>query len=215
MKTILCFGDSNTWGFIPGSGQRYDKHTRWPGVLQDTLGPEYQVIENGLNARHSAFDSPFKPFLNGMKDLPSVLWSQKPIDVLVISLGTNDLKWYTAAQAANGVAQLVSYALNMDLRYPSSMPVFTGAPKVLVISPIEVSAQVEAVNPDSDLVHAHDQSLLFPHYFQRMCAEWGVTMLDAQQIAQPSDVDGIHMAPESHCALGVAVADVVQSMLEA
>lgn len=213
MKNILCYGDSNTWGYIPGSGKRYDEHTRWTGVLQDSLGAEYRVIENGLNARYSVFDSPIKPFLNGLRDLPAALWSQKPLDALVISLGNNDLKHWTAAQAAAGVGELVSCAMNMDLRYPSSTPVFTGAPKILVISPILVSSELEKINPDDELAHAYEQSLLFPKYFAKMCAEWGQPMLDAQLYAQPSEEDGVHMTPAGHCVIGVMVAEKLLEML--
>lgn len=213
MKHILCFGDSNTWGYIPGQGVRYDEHTRWTGVLADALGPEYCIHEDGLNARLSCFDSPMKPFLNGLQTLPGVLWAQKPLDLVIISLGTNDLKTHTAAQSAGGVANLIGYAMTMDARYPASQPVFTGGPKVLVISPIQVGVALPEVAPDDELAGAHEQSLLFPEKFAAMCAAYGVPMLDAQQIAEPSPIDCVHMSPEGHHALGLAVAAQVRALL--
>ena len=212
MKHVLCFGDSNTWGYIPGQGRRYDEHTRWTGVLAQALGPDWCVHEDGLNARTTVHDSPFKPFLNGLAALPVALWAQKPIDVLVLSLGTNDLKTHTAAQAAAGVASLVTCAQTMDARYPSGQPVFTNGPKILVISPIAVGEGLEVMNPDDELGGKYAQSLLFPEKFAAMCAGLGVELLDAQQYAQPSASDGVHMTPEGHRALGLAVAGRVRDM---
>lgn len=215
MRHVLCFGDSNTWGLVPGKGKRYDEQTRWTGVLAELLGPEWRVHEDGLNARTSVVPSPFKPFLNGVEALPIALWAQKPLDVLVISLGTNDLKTNTARQAATGVARLVSYAKGMDTLYPSGTPVFRGGmPRILVISPIAIGKNIRQVNPNSDLAGAHAESLLLPAAFREVVGPLGVTVLDAQQVAEPSPVDGIHMEPESHRALGQAVADAVRALAE-
>ena len=107
MKRILCYGDSNTWGYTPITGVRYDEHTRWTGRLQDVLGEDYCVQEEGLNARTSAFDDPFKPYLNGKDMLEGILVSAKPLDVLVISLGTNDLKFTAAEGSRDGLARIL------------------------------------------------------------------------------------------------------------
>lgn len=215
MRHILCFGDSNTWGFVPGSGTRYDEHTRWTGVLGDLLGEDWRVHEDGLNARTSVFPSPFKPFLNGMDALPIALWAQKPLDVLVISLGTNDLKTNTACQAASGVARLVAYAKAMDTLYPSATPVFRDRkPRILVISPIAIGENPKGTNPYSDLAGKRAESLTFPAAFASVVAPLGVTLLDAQKYAEPSPVDCVHMSPESHRALAQAVADAVRAMMD-
>lgn len=214
MRHVLCFGDSNTWGFIPGEGRRYDERTRWTGVLAEALGNEWRVHEDGLNARTSVFPSVFKPFLNGKDALQVALWAQKPIDVLVIFLGTNDLKAHTAAQSANGVGTLVHLAQQMDIRYPSSEPVFANGPKILVISPIEIGDQLPEVDPTDELGGKHEESRKFPALFRAMCDETGAMMLAAQTIAKPSPVDCVHMTPESHRALGLAVAEAVRKLTE-
>lgn len=213
MKHILCYGDSNTWGYIAGQGTRYDERTRWTGVLAEALGEGYCIHEDGLNARTTVFDSPYKPFLNGLASLPASLWAQKPIDLLIISLGTNDLKEHTASQAANGAGALVSYAQSMDTLYPSGTPVFRNGPRILVISPILVGEDLPNVNPDDELAGAYAQSLLFPEKYAAMCAARGVDMLDAQKLAQPSPVDCVHMTPDGHRALGLAVAAWVRTHL--
>ena len=66
MKNILCYGDSNTWGFIPVEGERYPRSIRWPGAMQALLGEGYHVMECGLNGRTSAYDNPYAPMMNGM-----------------------------------------------------------------------------------------------------------------------------------------------------
>lgn len=213
MKHILCYGDSNTWGYIPGVCRRYDEHTRWTGVLADALGPGYVIHEDGMNARTTAFDSPLKPFLNGLSMLPGVLWAQKPLDLLILSLGTNDLKEHGAVQSAGGLDQLIACAQSMDFIYPSSEPVFRGAPKILVVSPIAVGEGLETLDPDDELGGRHAESLRFPEKFAAVCADRGVPMLNAQQIAQPSTIDCVHMTAEGHRALGLAIASRVRELL--
>lgn len=213
MKHILCFGDSNTWGYMPGLGSRYPENVRWTGVLAEALGADYRIHEDGLNARFSCFDSPFKPFLNGLETLPGVLWAQKPLDLLIISLGTNDLKQHTALEAAMGVEELVAYAQTMDARYPSNTPVFTDGPKILVISPIAIGDTLAQVDPTDELAGRHEESWRFPAVFAGMCRARGVDVLDAQTIAEPSPIDCVHMSPESHRALGLAVAERVRVLL--
>jgi len=87
-KTIVCFGDSNTWGFDPASGERFPADVRWPGVLRAQLGGGYQVIEEGLNGRTTTVDDPLQPHRNGLTYLPPCLESHKPLDLVTIMLGT-------------------------------------------------------------------------------------------------------------------------------
>ena len=91
-KTILCFGDSNTWGFPPDCGARYDRKTRWPGVLQDALGDACYVIEEGLPGRNTVWDDPVEGGKNGLKQLVPIIHSHMPLDLVIIMLGTNDFK---------------------------------------------------------------------------------------------------------------------------
>ena len=213
MKDVLCFGDSNTWGFVPGRGVRYDEHTRWTGVLQDALGASWRVHEDGVNGRTSCFDDAVKPFLNGRRALPAALVGQKPIDVLVLSLGTNDLKGHTARQAAMGVAQLVRDALAFDVLYPSKQPVFKGEKHMIVLSPIQVWQGLEELNPSDQLAAAHAESCRFPEVFHEVMAGFPVTLLDAQQLAAPSHVDGVHMEAEGHRAIGLKMAQILSSLV--
>ena len=92
MKKVLCYGDSNTWGYIPGSGGRFVYSLRWTGVLQISLGPEYQIFEEGLNGRTTGSEDPEESGRNGARSLASIMEQYKPLDLIIIMLGTNDLK---------------------------------------------------------------------------------------------------------------------------
>ena len=92
MKTILCFGDSNTWGYNPENRQRFGPEERWTGILRNSLGEDYRVIEEGLNGRTTLWDDPIEGFKNGLDYLMPCLESHRPFDLITIMLGTNDLK---------------------------------------------------------------------------------------------------------------------------
>ena len=96
MKTILCYGDSNTWGCIPLTGahppRRYGPAQRWPGVLRRELGNGFWIVEEGLNGRTTVWDDPLEPFRSGKELLVPCLLTHQPIDLVIVMLGTNDLK---------------------------------------------------------------------------------------------------------------------------
>jgi lysophospholipase L1-like esterase len=91
-KSVLCFGDSITWGYVPLTAGRLLRAERWPGILQKSLGESYYVIKEGLNGRASVFDEPFRDGRNARTTLLAVLESHAPLDLLIIMLGTNDLR---------------------------------------------------------------------------------------------------------------------------
>ena len=93
-KRLLCYGDSNTWGYIPGSAGRYTFNQRWPGVLQNELVGRARVFEDGLSGRTTIYDDPFEKNLNGEKHLLAALKRCTPLDLVILMLGTNDLKSY-------------------------------------------------------------------------------------------------------------------------
>ena len=127
MKTIICFGDSNTYGRDPVNKGRLDKKTRWPGVLQDTLGAEYDVIEEGLNGRTTVWDDPVRggPKRNGSLYLLPCLESHAPINLLVMMLGTNDLKArfaVTPYDIGESMGALIEIAQNSQCGWNGNRP---------------------------------------------------------------------------------------------
>lgn len=211
MKHILCFGDSNTWGYTPGTGVRYPADVRWTGVLQNALGGEYRVIEDGMNARTSVYPDPWSPWRLGADALPVSLIAQKPLDLLILSLGTNDLKFTDAFGAAKGAEALISLARTVQNR-PESSLVFPHGLKVLLVSPIELHEKI-AQDEFSTLRNGVEESRRFAKYFAHVAQAQGVAFFDAATVAVPSAVDGVHMEIDSHLALGNALADCVRNIL--
>ena len=92
MPTVLAFGNSNTWGSIPGQDARMAPDVRWPGVMARALGTSFEIIEEGLRGRTTVFDDPEEPGRNGLVYFAPCLFSHAPLDLVVISLGCNDTK---------------------------------------------------------------------------------------------------------------------------
>lgn len=213
MRRILCYGDSNTWGYIPASGERYAPEVRWTGVAQRLLGSGYTLIEAGMNGRTTAYENPLSPGRNGLTYLLPCLISQKPLDMAVVMLGTNDLRWTDGYGAADGARTLVKQ-IRLYSHLEESTPIFVNGPKVLLVAPILAH---ECIN-GRDVVerrHAYPQkSRDFARAYEAVAKELGVAFLDAALYAQPSEKDGIHMGPEAHLALGQAMAQAIRKMME-
>ncbi len=207
-KVVVCFGDSNTWGAKADGSGRFEPDVRWTGVLQAKLGPEYKVIEEGLNGRTTNIDDTIEEDRNGRRHLPSLLESHRPFDLIVIMLGTNDLKARNNRAAAD-IAQ--SAAKLADLSRKSMCGVDGGAPKVLLMAP---PAAVEAGHGlDSLFTGAVEKSKQFPEHYAFWADAVGADFLDASSVIVSSPVDGIHFEPEDHAKLGIAVAEKVRAIL--
>jgi lysophospholipase L1-like esterase len=208
-KTILCYGDSNTWGWNPVSQGRYARHERWPGVLRQELGEGYLVIEEGLNGRTTVWDDPIEGYRNGKEYLVPCLESHKPIDLVIIMLGTNDLKMrfhVPACDIAAGAGVLV------EIVAKSQTGPGDGAPQVLLVAPPPIAGL-------SDFAEMFEggttKSRGLSDAFRLVAEEQGCALLDAAQVIISSDVDGIHLDPSEHRKLGKAVAARVRQLLEA
>ena len=213
MKHILCYGDSNTWGFQPGFGGRYPRPRRWTGVAEGLLGADYTFLENGLNGRTTDFDDPDLPYRNGCKGFAYAMVSQKPIDLLLLMLGTNDLKFTAAEGSRDGLARILEQALHPEVYFPSgSSPVYTGRPRVLLLSPIRVRPGTVFDRPCGGPADPAAESERFAPLLRALAQERGVDFLDAAEFAEASRLDGIHMGPEAHEALGRAVAAKVRAI---
>ena len=214
MKTILCYGDSNTWGFDPRTGGRYDHKTRWPMVLRGILNekaasledPDWWVVEEGQNGRTSCREDPVEGDRNGLRQLVPILESHKPIDVVAVMLGTNDLKPRFNPRAydiARGVQQVVK-AIQKSETGPGA-----AAPKVLVICP---PATVESPVFKRLFGNSIGLSKELPPLYRQMAVECAAAFLDAGRHIQSSTADGIHFDAEDHRKLALAVAEAVLSL---
>jgi lysophospholipase L1-like esterase len=210
--TILCYGDSNTWGQKPDRSGRYPANVRWTGTLQSLLGDSYDVIEEGLSSRTTDLEHK-KPGRNGKTYFVPCLLSHNPLDVVVIMLGTNDLKIEfdrgtadVAAAVGGLVDDVVAYAQNRQKHVP----------QVIIISPIhidETAEQFANLYPGNYDQAAAEKSRQLATDLSRMAEAKGCTFLDASTVAKAGS-DGIHMDEASHPALGKLVAETIKSQAD-
>lgn len=211
-KRILCYGDSNTWGYIPGSGLRYGDEIRWTGVCAARLGEEYRVLEEGLNGRTTVFENSVKPFMNGKAGLGYTLLAQKPIDLTVLMLGTNDLMYVDAYQTSRGADELVRYLLNADMIINSSQPIFPNGSKILLVSPPLIGKNIEQVEPENPRTSLPGESQRLANLYRHIAESRDVFFLDAAQYASVSPIDCVHLDAQSHIRLGEAIAEKISEI---
>ena len=207
MKTVLCYGDSNTWGYDPATRARYPPHVRWTGVLAARLGAEYRVIEEGLNGRTTRWDDPIELGRNGLASLRPCIDSHQPLDLIVIMLGTNDLKRRFDLSASD-IAQSAAALAAMAWRFAHG-PDGSHA-EVLLVAPPAVTTLTEF---DQMFDGAREKSRQFSHYY-RWAAGWlHLPFFDAVSVIVSSEKDGIHFDADEHRKLGEALADEVRRLV--
>jgi lysophospholipase L1-like esterase len=207
VKTVLCYGDSNTWGYEPASGERYPEDVRWPGVLARELGSGFKVIEEGLNARTTVRDDPVEEHKNGKDYLRPCLESHRPLDLVIVALGVNDLKarfFASASDAADGAGVLVSIAQRSGAG-PDGSP-----PAVLLVAPPQVGKLTDLAEM---FAGAEEKSKEVARQYRRVAEKHGCELLDAGELVRSSDRDGIHLEVDEHRKMGEAVAARVKEML--
>jgi lysophospholipase L1-like esterase len=209
MQTIVCFGDSNTFGHDPATEGRFAHDVRWPGVLRAALGPAYMVVEEGLGGRTTVWDDPVEGHMSGIAYMTPCLRSHRPIDLLVILLGTNDCKmrWNVPpSDIAYSVGRLV------DLALASGCGPEAGPPQVLLVAPPPI-ASVAGTRFEGMFAGAEAKSVQLGPLYAQVAAERGCAFLDAGQVIVSSPVDGIHFEAGEHRKLGEAVAGLVRMLL--
>ena len=207
MKTVLCFGDSNTWGYDPATQDRFPRDVRWTGVLAAALGPERQIIEEGLNGRTTVWDDPIEGYKNGHDYLAPCLETHRPIDLVILMLGTNDLKKRFSVSAFD-IAK--SAGVLVDVIAKSASGPNGKAPHVLLMAPPPVGALSEFAEMFEG---SQEKSLKLGMHYRRVAEERGCHFLDTGALIRSSDLDGIHFEPDEHRKLGETVAHEVRRIL--
>ena len=207
-KRIVCYGDSNTWGDNPFGEDRYPANVRWPGVLQDVLGSDHEVIEEGLCGRTFVAEDSNKRHRTGIKHLTSIIQSQEPIDVLVIMLGTNDIK-STYGLSANDIADHLKETI--ELAQEESEDKAGNTSTILVICPAAVAVPTDR-ELDERMKGAPKICPQLPSLYEKVAKESGCLFLDAGELVTLETTDGYHLAPEHHEMLGKEVAKIVRSV---
>ena len=214
MKAILCFGDSNTWGAKPLRTidiiERFDRGERWPGVLKRELGDDYEVIAEGLNGRTTVWEDPIEGYKNGSAYLIPCLDPHQPLDLVIIMLGTNDLK-VRQSVTPQDIALSAGVLVGMVQRHP--VLVAGGSrPLVLLIAP-------PPLHPDlPDFIEemfagGYQKSLNFSTHFAWVAEQYGCAFLDARDVIVSSPVDGIHLGRGEHEKLSQVVAGLAKMLL--
>ena len=217
-KHIVCFGDSNTHGYCadPGDcadgGIRFNESERWTRLLQEQLGGEYLVTEEGLSGRTTCFDDPIHEGLNGLDYIYPCLKSHEFVDLLIIMLGTNDTKdrfSSSAACIALGMTRLVKKAMATEC---------WGAhgPNILVIAPPPIGAgMLESPVADTMGFHCVEKSRDLARYYKEQCDLIDCHFLDAGALGcEFNQVDFMHLTKKGHATLAEGLAALVPQLVK-
>lgn len=211
-KRILCFGDSNTWGYMT-SGGRFDEETRWPMRLEKLLGPEYTVIEEGFNGRTCVFDDPIEGgYKSGLTYLPPCVMSHSPLDLVILMLGTNDLKKrfgmtaFTIGRRSHGAGQ-GRPAARHERRGPAAEDPHRRA---------AACGGKHDGNPPR--AHFGEDSIAVSRELgpelRRVAKLMRCEFLDAAPYGEVSRADAVHMTREGHLRLAKALCEKVLEILK-
>jgi lysophospholipase L1-like esterase len=208
VKSVVCYGDSNSWGYDPATQRRFGPDARWTGVVQRELGSGYRVIEEGLNGRTTNVDDPLQPDRNGMDYLPPCLESHQPFDLVTIMLGTNDLK-ARFNRSASDIAEGAAFLANLARLTPFGPD--GGAPNVLLIAPPPIATLTAFADM---FAGGQEKSRHLARHYQEY-AGWyaGVAFLNAGDVIVSSDLDGIHFDASEHEKLGRRVAELAKELI--
>ena len=196
MKKILCFGDSNTFGYMPFGVGRYDDNTRYPGVIRNN---GYEVIEDGVCGRTTIFED-YRPGLKGIDSIVNALKAK--YDVIIIMLGSNDYK-------KNNVRCLddINSALN---KFLDLVDKYKGDSKIILVSPAYLLSDIDKTDIEYDKL-SYEISLDAHKVYEDVSVERGYCFLDASKYTKIG-IDNCHFTKEDHYKLGMALVEVLNKM---
>ncbi len=213
MKKIVCFGDSNTYGYDPKTGGRYGEDVRWPKVLQKLLGDEYEIIEEGQNGRTIANDDPWEGGTKcGMDYVLPMLETKRP-DLLVIMLGTNDLKLKFALPPADIAGSMITMIMNIK----GYCEHYLACPdmKILIIAPPALSEPFSESYFDpffgGDTVVARSMELA--KWYEQVADQHDCYFLNATAQVTAGTADHLHLDPEGHAKMAELVKETILEIL--
>jgi lysophospholipase L1-like esterase len=205
-KTIICYGDSNTWGNVPDSDLRYPRSVRWPSVLQKLLDENYEVISEGLCGR-SLKSEIAKPEKNGITYILPCVLSHDPIDWITIMLGTNDVKdkyKLSAEDIADNLKETISIIKNADIDSLDKL-------KILIICPPEIIPS-EQHGVDENFKEGIENFKKLPDLYKKVASETGSYFLNANDYIKSSKIDGYHLDADAHLKLAEVVANKIKEV---
>ncbi len=207
MKFIVCYGDSNTWGADPASSGRFPFDERWTGVLRQGLGDGYWIIEEGLNGRTTVWDDPIEGHKSGKTYLIPCINTHKPMDLIILMLGTNDTKQrfsLAASDIAAGIETLVKMIKKSETGREGQVP------DILVMAPPPIAK----LSQYADMFKGgQEKSQQFGELYRQVAETHGCHFFNTADVIVSSDVDGIHFDLSEHTKLGEALVPVVRDIL--
>lgn len=211
-KHILCFGDSNTHGYCaePSDsaehGERFNEDERWTCLLQKALGEDYLVLENGLNGRTTAFSDPFRPYISGLDAIEAELMAHRRISLLIVMLGTNDVK-----ERYGMNAQCIGFGLEKLCFIASVTDAWTEkGPNILVIAPPHLD---EAMDDPTMGRGCAEKSRLLSGVYEEICKKHGWHFMDAQGLVSFNKTDFCHLRARDHRVLADKLASLVPTLI--
>lgn len=203
MKKILCFGDSNTYGYIPNNGARYDKNTRWTGVLSLLSHGKFEIIENGCNNRTAFAANPAGKIFTGYEILPELLTDD--FDAVVLAIGINDTQFLynlSSIEIASGVEKLINI---VKVKSPQA--------KILLVAPSILTEDV--LNGNFACLFDRtsiEKSRQLPLLYQKIAEKQNIEFLDLNSVAKTSSLDGLHYAPEQHLKIAQVIFTILSEL---
>jgi lysophospholipase L1-like esterase len=208
-KTVLCYGDSITWGYNPANQNRMKWNERWAGILANGLNEGYLVIEEGLKGRTTTWNDPIDgASKNGLNYLIPCLDSHKPIDLCILLLGLNDLKKrfsLPSIEIARGITVII------EVIKKSGTDIGGSAPKILLLTPPIINP-VEGLS--QEFRNSHNKSRKLPGYYAKIARDYGIEFLDISKIINVSELDGVHIDVDEQLKLGNLVIKKVKEIME-
>ena len=202
MKTVLCFGDSNTFGYIPSGIGRFSVIERYTGILSTLLGPEYNVVANGVVGRTTVYEDPVREGKRGISDVEESVRSANP-DIFVIALGTNDVKQAfnnSEADITAGIDKIINLVLSVK-------------PDVQVVIMVPAPISEDALPHSNDYnSYSLEVSANLHTEVEKYAKEHGYKFLNIGSFTNVSPVDGEHLATESHKMVAERLCEIIKSM---
>jgi lysophospholipase L1-like esterase len=212
MQQILVYGDSLSWGIIPGTRQRLAFEHRWPGAMELALrkaGHAVRVIEDCLNGRRTVWDDPFKVGRNGLQGLAQRIEMHSPLTLVMLVLGTNDFQCMhdnTPFLSTQGIAALV-HAIRQAPIEPG-MPV----PPVMIVAPPAILQPQGAIAAKFE--GAADKSVGLATAYETLAKDLDCLFFDLNKVTSASRIDGIHLDADQHAQVADALAEVLDKWLK-
>lgn len=195
-KRIICFGDSNTWGYDAGSMGRFEEGESWPDQLQERLGEGYEVIPEGLGGRTAVMEDPLYEGTMGLGYIHPCLLSHSPIALVIIMLGTNDAKERFSMTASNIAVGVVRVALKAKNARAGRNE---GSPRVLVLSPPPIGIRyVETESFPAMGKGCSEKTEEVGAYLRVLCTQEGLDFIDLKGRVAFGEKDHVHLDRKGH-----------------